>query len=100
MKGTTEMAKKKTRRKKATGKHTGGWGKKVSWGRRGGLVKVAGAARKKATRRRRRSLALGTLGHRDSGTPKSHKPLKVLEKRLSRLTKIVAARKKNPKKWA
>ena len=95
------MAKKKTRRKKATGKHTGGWGKKVSWGRRGGLAKAAGAARKKkATRRRRRSLALGTLGHRDSGTPKSHKPLRVLEKRLSRLTKIVAARKKNPKKWA
>lgn len=86
------MAKKKTRRKKATSRK---WSKGVAtpWG-------MAFRARKKATRRRRRSLALGTLGHRDSGTPKSHKPLRVLEKRLSRLTKIVAARKKNPKKWA
>ncbi len=87
------MAKKKTRRKKATSRKKWSKGVATPWG-------MAFRARKKATRRRRRSLALGTLGRKDSGTTKSHKPLKVLEKRLSRLTKIVAARKKNPKKWA
>lgn len=87
------MAKKKTRKK--TTKKVKNWGP----GPGARLMAASKKARKKATRRRR-SLALGTLGHRDSGTPKSHKPLKVLEKRLSRLTKIVAARKKNPKKWA
>lgn len=87
------MAKKKTRRKKTTKKW--GWGP----GPGASLMAAAKKARKKATRRRRRPV-LGTLGRQDSGTPKSHKPLRVLEKRLSRLTKIVAARKKNPKKWA
>ncbi len=80
------MAKKKTRKKtakKMAGIVTGGWGR--------GLKKK---------RRSKRNLALGTLGRKGSGTAKSHKPLGVLEKRLSRLSKIVAERKKNPKKWA
>lgn len=96
MKGTTEMAKKKTRRKKATRKtRKGQW-----WGPGAGLMAAAKKAARKAKKGRRRGPSRGTLGRINSGTPKSHKPLKVLEKRLSRLTKIVAARKKNPKKWA
>lgn len=84
------MAKKKTRRKKAT--------KKSMWE---AAVKASKSAvlRKKTRRKRVRNPILGTLGRENSGTAKSHKPLKVLEKRLSRLSKIVAARKKNPAKW-
>lgn len=86
------MAKKKTRKKtskKATKKSM--------------FAAAVKDARKavfgKKRRSKRRGFSLGTLGRKDSGTAKSHKPLKVLEKRLSRLTKIVAARKKNPSKW-
>lgn len=96
MKGTTEMAKKKTRQKKATKKK-----QRQLWGPAAGLMAAAKKAAKAAKRtRRRRGPVLGTLGREDSGTPKSHKPLWVLEKRLSRLSKIVATRKKDSKKWA
>ena len=83
------MAKKKTRRKKAS--------KKSMW--EAAVKESKRAVLGKRTRRKRRSYALGTLGRINSGTPKSHKPLKVLEKRLSRLSKIVATRRKNPSKW-
>lgn len=82
------MAKKKTRRKKASKKSM--WEAAVKQSKRAVLGK--------RTRRKRR-YSLGTLGRINSGTPRNHKPLKVLEKRLSRLSKIVAARKKNPSKW-
>jgi len=84
------MAKKKTRRKKASKKSM--WEAAVKQSKRAVLGK-------RTRRKRRMRLNLGTLGRKDSGTTKSHKPLKVLEKRLSRLSKIVAARKKNPSKW-
>lgn len=79
------MAKKKTRRKKSNPGLA--------------LARAFGAKRARSTKRKRRGASLGTLGRINSGTPKNHKPLRVLEKRLSRLTKIVAARKKNPSKW-
>lgn len=83
------MAKKKTRRKKAS--------KKSMW--EAAVEESKRAVLGKRTRRKRRAFSLGTLGRKNSGTPKSHKPLKVLEKRLTRLAGIVAARRKNPSKW-
>lgn len=83
--------KKKTRRKKAS--------KKSMWQAAVKASKRAVLGKRTRRKRRARNPVLGTLGRKDSGTARSHKPLKVLEKRLSRLSKIVAARKKNPSKW-
>ncbi len=93
------MAKKKTRRKK-TRRYYKGQKVMTPWGK-ATVVGAVGVRRRKksSTKRRRRNPVLGSLGRKDSGTTRSHKPLKVLEKRLSRLSKIVAARKKNPAKW-
>jgi hypothetical protein len=92
------MAKRKTKRKKASKKvkPTIKWfegGVMTPWG----LAKPAKKARRKTVRR---GPVLGTLGRKDSGTAKSHKPLEVLEDRLKRLSSIVATRRKDRKKWA
>lgn len=88
------MAKKKRSRKKASKAPKWAVGPGV-----GAAVAHPELLRKRRTKRRRRPV-LGSLGRKDSGTVKSHKPLKVLKIRLQRLNKIVAARSKNPKKWA
>lgn len=66
-------------------------------------IHAASRPRKKAGKKKARRKVgenLGTLGRKNSGTSKSHKPLAVLEKRLVRLSAIVAKRQKSPKAWA